>query len=34
LGQFTVGPMILQDQLFSIVDFAPTWTYVDSKTKV
>jgi calmodulin-binding transcription activator len=34
LDQFTVGPMVSQDQLFSIVDFAPTWTYVGSKTKV
>ena len=34
LDQFTVSPMLSQDQLFSIVDFAPTWTYVGSKTKV
>ncbi|KAK3153577.1 hypothetical protein QOZ80_2BG0177660 [Eleusine coracana subsp. coracana] len=34
LDQFTVAPMVLQDQLFSIVDFAPTWTYVGSKTKI
>jgi len=34
LDQFTVSPMLSQDQLFSIVDFAPNWTYVGSKTKV
>ncbi|KAG2549472.1 calmodulin-binding transcription activator 3-like isoform X2 [Panicum virgatum] len=34
LEQFTVSPMLSQDQLFSIVDFAPTWTYVGSKTKI
>ncbi|KAG2538400.1 hypothetical protein PVAP13_9NG356600 [Panicum virgatum] len=34
LDQFTVSPMLSQDQLFSIVDFAPTWTYVGSKTKI
>lgn len=34
LDQFTVSPMLSQDQLFSIVDFAPSWTYVGSKTKV
>ncbi|WVZ70818.1 hypothetical protein U9M48_019455 [Paspalum notatum var. saurae] len=34
LDQFTVSPMLSQDQLFSIVDFAPSWTYVGSKTKI
>ncbi|OQU91909.1 calmodulin-binding transcription activator 3 isoform X1 [Sorghum bicolor] len=34
LDQFTVSPMLSQDQLFSIVDFAPNWTYVGSKTKI
>uniref|UniRef100_A0A0E0IRG5 CG-1 domain-containing protein n=1 Tax=Oryza nivara TaxID=4536 RepID=A0A0E0IRG5_ORYNI len=34
LDQFTVAPMVLQDQLFSIVDFSPSWTYAGSKTKV
>ncbi|KAM0842788.1 hypothetical protein ACQ4PT_058141 [Festuca glaucescens] len=32
--QFTVAPMLSQDQLFSIVDFSPSWTYAVSKTKV
>ncbi|KAL5217865.1 hypothetical protein ABZP36_018549 [Zizania latifolia] len=32
--QFTVGPVLAQDQLFSIVDFSPTWTYAGSKTRV
>ncbi|KAG8091397.1 hypothetical protein GUJ93_ZPchr0012g21134, partial [Zizania palustris] len=34
LDQFTVAPMVSQDQLFSIVDFLPSWTYAGSKTKV
>jgi hypothetical protein len=34
LDQFALPPMVSQDQLFSIVDFAPTWTYGGSKTKV
>ncbi|XP_040384011.1 calmodulin-binding transcription activator 3-like isoform X1 [Oryza brachyantha] len=34
LDQFTVAPMVLQDQLFTIVDFLPSWTYAGSKTKV
>ena len=34
LNQFTISPMLSQDKLFSIVDFAPSWTYVGSKTKV
>uniref|UniRef100_A0A0E0IRG4 CG-1 domain-containing protein n=1 Tax=Oryza nivara TaxID=4536 RepID=A0A0E0IRG4_ORYNI len=34
LDQFTVAPMVLQDQLFSIVDFSPSWTYAGSKTKL
>uniref|UniRef100_A0A0D9XJ43 CG-1 domain-containing protein n=1 Tax=Leersia perrieri TaxID=77586 RepID=A0A0D9XJ43_9ORYZ len=34
LDQFTVAPMVLQDQLFSIVEFSPSWTYASSKTKV
>uniref|UniRef100_A0A0D9VQK3 CG-1 domain-containing protein n=1 Tax=Leersia perrieri TaxID=77586 RepID=A0A0D9VQK3_9ORYZ len=32
--QFTLGPVLAQDQLFSIVDFSPTWTYAGSKTRV
>ena len=32
--QFTVAPMLSEDQLFSIVDFLPSWTYAVSKTKV
>jgi hypothetical protein len=32
--QFTVAPMLSQDQLFSIVVFSPSWTYAVSKTKV
>ena len=32
--QFTVGPMLAQDQLFSILDFTPKWTYAGSKTRV
>ncbi|WVZ58628.1 hypothetical protein U9M48_008880 [Paspalum notatum var. saurae] len=34
LDQFTVSPMLSQDQLYSIVGFAPNWTYVGSKTKI
>jgi calmodulin-binding transcription activator len=34
LDQFTVGPMLAQDQLFSIFDFVPSWTYAGSKTRV
>ncbi|KAF0911202.1 hypothetical protein E2562_007974 [Oryza meyeriana var. granulata] len=32
--QFTLGPVLAQDQLFSIVDFSPTWTYAGSKIRV
>uniref|UniRef100_A0A0E0K9W6 CG-1 domain-containing protein n=1 Tax=Oryza punctata TaxID=4537 RepID=A0A0E0K9W6_ORYPU len=32
--QYTLGPVLAQDQLFSIVDFSPTWTYAGSKTRV
>ncbi|XP_052133766.1 uncharacterized protein LOC127752443 isoform X2 [Oryza glaberrima] len=34
LDKFTVAPMDSQDQLLSIVDFSPSWTYAGSKTKV
>ncbi|TVU48115.1 hypothetical protein EJB05_07740 [Eragrostis curvula] len=34
LDQFTVDPVVAQDQLFSILDFAPSWTYAGSKTRV
>ncbi|XP_062210180.1 calmodulin-binding transcription activator 2-like isoform X2 [Phragmites australis] len=34
LDQLTVGPELAQDQLFSIVDFSPSWTYAGSKTRV
>jgi calmodulin-binding transcription activator len=34
LDQFTVGPVLARDQLFSIFDFAPSWTYAGSKTRV
>ncbi|KAL6867691.1 hypothetical protein ACP4OV_015715 [Aristida adscensionis] len=34
LDQFTIGPELAQDQLFSIVDFSPSWTYAGSKTRV
>ncbi|KAL5230741.1 hypothetical protein ABZP36_029517 [Zizania latifolia] len=34
LDHFTVAPMVSQDQLFSIVDFLPSWTYAGSKTRV
>jgi calmodulin-binding transcription activator len=34
LDEFTVGPVLAQDQLFSIFDFAPSWTYAGSKTRV
>ncbi|KAK3150723.1 hypothetical protein QOZ80_3AG0236850 [Eleusine coracana subsp. coracana] len=34
LDQFTVGPVLAQDQLFSIFDFVPSWTYVGSKIRV
>lgn len=32
--QYTLGPVLAQDQLFTIVDFSPTWTYAGSKTRV
>ena len=34
LDQFTLGPMLVQDQLFHIIDFSPSWTYAGSKTRV
>ncbi|CAL4921216.1 unnamed protein product [Urochloa decumbens] len=34
LDQFTVAPVLAQDQLFSILDFSPSWTYAGSKTRV
>ncbi|KAJ3702627.1 hypothetical protein LUZ61_006332 [Rhynchospora tenuis] len=34
LDTYTVGPMISPDQLFSIVDYSPTWAYVGITTKV
>ncbi|RLN43078.1 calmodulin-binding transcription activator 3-like isoform X2 [Panicum miliaceum] len=34
LDQFTVDPVLAQDQLFSISDFSPSWTYAGSKTRV
>ncbi|TKV97726.1 hypothetical protein SEVIR_9G514300v4 [Setaria viridis] len=34
LDQFTVDPVVAQDQLFSIFDFSPSWTYAGSKTRV
>jgi hypothetical protein len=34
LDQFTVDPVLAQDQLFSISDFSPSWTYTGSKTRV
>lgn len=34
LDQFTLDPVLAQDQLFSIVDFSPSWTYSGSKTRV
>uniref|UniRef100_K4A5C2 CG-1 domain-containing protein n=1 Tax=Setaria italica TaxID=4555 RepID=K4A5C2_SETIT len=34
LDQFTVDPVVAQDQLFSIFDFSPSWAYAGSKTRV
>lgn len=34
LDQFTVDPVLAKDQLFSIFDFSPSWTYAGSKTRV
>ncbi|GAB2301658.1 hypothetical protein Dimus_035690 [Dionaea muscipula] len=34
LDNFTMSPSISQDQLFSIVDFSPNWTYIDCETEV
>ncbi|XP_078164886.1 calmodulin-binding transcription activator 3-like isoform X5 [Carex rostrata] len=34
LDTYMVGPMISQDQLFSIVDYSPSWAYVSVTTKV
>ncbi|KAG0552420.1 hypothetical protein BDA96_01G505800 [Sorghum bicolor] len=34
LDQFTLDPVLAQDQLFSIDDFSPSWTYAGSKTRV
>ncbi|XP_006649535.1 calmodulin-binding transcription activator 1-like [Oryza brachyantha] len=32
--QFTLAPVLAQDQLFSIVEFSPIWTHAGSKTRV
>ncbi|KAF7050686.1 hypothetical protein CFC21_059018 [Triticum aestivum] len=34
LDQFTLDPMVAQDQLFSITEYFPSWTYAGSKTRV
>jgi calmodulin-binding transcription activator len=34
LDQCTIDPVLAQEQLFSIVDFSPSWTYAGSKTRV
>ncbi|XP_010229054.1 calmodulin-binding transcription activator 3 isoform X2 [Brachypodium distachyon] len=34
LDQFTLGPMLAQDQLFSIIDFSPSWAYAGAKTRI
>jgi calmodulin-binding transcription activator len=34
LDTYAVGPMISQDQLFSIIDYSPSWAYVGMTTKV
>ncbi|KAF3960222.1 hypothetical protein CMV_015043 [Castanea mollissima] len=34
LDNYTLGPSLSQDQLFSIIDFSPNWAYEGSKVKV
>ena len=34
LNTYVLGPSLSQDQLFSIIDFSPNWTYVGSEIKV
>lgn len=34
LDQFTVDPVLAEDQLFSILDISPSWAYAGSKTMV
>ncbi|KAL4645329.1 hypothetical protein ACB092_02G227900 [Castanea dentata] len=34
LINYTLGPSLSQDQLFSIIDFSPNWAYEGSKVKV
>jgi hypothetical protein len=34
LGTDILSPSLSQEQLFSIIDFSPSWAYVESETKV
>jgi hypothetical protein len=34
LDNYTLGPTLSQDQLFSIIDISPNWTYEGSEIKV
>ena len=34
LDNYTLGPSLSQDQLFSIIDFSPNWAYEGSNVKV
>jgi hypothetical protein len=34
LDTYAVGPVISEDQLFSIIDYSPCWAYVGTTTKV
>ena len=34
LDNYTLGPSLSQDQLFSIIDFSPNWAYEGSTVKV
>jgi hypothetical protein len=34
LDNYTLGPSLSQDQLFSIIDFSPNWAYEGSEIKV
>ncbi|KAF3951029.1 hypothetical protein CMV_023280, partial [Castanea mollissima] len=34
LDNYTLGPSLSQDQLFSIIDFSPNWAYEGSEVKV
>ncbi|KAF5743936.1 calmodulin-binding transcription activator 2-like isoform X2 [Tripterygium wilfordii] len=34
VGESSLSPSLSQDQLFSIVDFSPKWTYTDSESEV